>query len=291
MITSIIGDIIGSGFEFHNTDNENFEFFSPNSVFTDDTVLTMATIDVLLNKKDYAEAYTEYFWKYSNRGIGWGRSFQDNIRKNKKLVPYESYGNGAVMRISPIAWFYDTPEKILEEAKKSAIVSHNHPEGIKASQIISIVTFLARKIKDKKEIKELITDFFDYDIKEKLYEYPRRKFDVTCQGTVPRCLTAFFECESIEEGIKKLVLCGGDVDTNLATALPILEAFYGRPKREWEVEAWKRLPDEFRELLAKFLKEYVYDDFEAPDVKKLVEDENKGSLIPSTFRLMGDLFI
>lgn len=271
MITSIIGDIIGSSFEFHNVNDENFEFFQPNSTFTDDSILTIATLDALLNKKDYADVYTEYFWKYEGRG--WGGSFQSNIRTNKKLVPYESYGNGAVMRISPIAWFYDDPDKILKEARKSAIVSHSHPEGIKGAETIAITTYLARYIKDKEEIRRMMLNFPGYDIKEKLSDYPRKKFDVTCQGTVPRCLTAFFECESIEEAIKKLVLLGGDVDTNLATALPILEAFYGRPKREWEVEAWKRLPDEFRELVAKFLKKYVYDDFEAPDVEKLEEDE------------------
>jgi ADP-ribosylglycohydrolase len=245
--------------------------------------LTIATIDALLNKKDYAEAYTDYFWKYAGRG--WGGSFQANIRTNKKLVPYESYGNGAVMRISPIAWFYKDPLAIIHEAEESAKVSHNHPEGIKGARAICAATVLAQRIKDKKEIKSIMEKYFDYDIKEKLSDYPRRKFDVTCQGTVPRCLTAFFECESIEEGIKKLVLLGGDVDTNLATALPILEAFYGRPKREWEVEAWKRLPDEFRELVAKFLKEYVYNDFEAPDVEKLVEEEDKDLV-----RLMSSLF-
>jgi len=273
MITSIIGDIIGSSFEFHNVNDENFEFFQPNSTFTDDSILTIATLDALLNKKDYADVYTEYFWKYEGRG--WGGSFQSNIRTNKKLVPYESYGNGAVMRISPIAWFYDDPDKILKEARKSAIVSHSHPEGIKGAETIAITTYLARYIKDKEEIRRMMLNFPGYDIKEKLSDYPRKKFDVTCQGTVPRCLTAFFECESIEEAIKKIVYMGGDCDSNCSTALPMLEAFYGKPNQKLIDTAWERLPEDFRCILLEFLTKYVYKDFKEPKVKKIERNGEK----------------
>jgi ADP-ribosylglycohydrolase len=224
IIGAIAGDIIGSAYEFHNVKSVDFPLFTKRTYFTDDSVLTIATMDVLLNKKDYAKTYQEYGRKYTHRG--YGGNFKEWIYADERK-PYNSYGNGSAMRTSPIGWYCDSIDEVLSEAKKSAEVSHNHPEGIKGAQAAALGVYLARMGKSKNEIKQSIVDKFGYDLDRKLDDIrPGYDFDVSCQGSVPEAIIAFLESTDFENAIRLAVSIGGDSDTIACITGGIAEAFY-----------------------------------------------------------------
>lgn len=225
MIGAIAGDIIGSVYEGHNIKSIDFQLFDPNCRFTDDTVLTVAIADAILTGSNYAEKLREYFRLYPNRGYGpgfrkWAASGIDQ--------PYFSTGNGSAMRVSPVGFAFDTLEKVLEEAKKSAEVTHNTEEAIFGAQAIASSIFMARKGKIKGEIKQYIEETFGYDLNgsiERLRE--DYHFDATCKGSVPQAVIAFLESESYEDTVRKAISIGGDSDTIACMAGGIAQAFYG----------------------------------------------------------------
>jgi ADP-ribosylglycohydrolase len=167
ILGAIAGDVIGSTYEFSNVKSTNFELFTKETYFTDDSVMTIATMEVLLNKADYIETYQKYGRIYSKRG--YGGNFKDWIYEDNPQ-PYNSWGNGSAMRASPIGWYCSNLQAVMDEAKKSAEVSHNHPEGIKGAQAVAAAVFLARTGKTKQEIKEFITKTFDYNLDKTLDE-------------------------------------------------------------------------------------------------------------------------
>jgi len=218
------GDIIGSSYEFDNVKSLDFNLFRKGTFFTDDSVLTAATMDVLLNELDYTEVYQEYGQLYPNRG--YGGNFKSWIYSSDPK-PYNSWGNGSAMRASPIGWFFDSMDAVLEEAKKSAEVTHNHHEGIKGAQAAAAAVYLARTGKTKDEIKQFIVEQFGYDLDRTIAKIrPNYKFDVSCQGSVPEAIIAFLESTDFENAIRLAVSIGGDSDTIACITGGIAEAFY-----------------------------------------------------------------
>ncbi len=232
MIGSIIGDIIGSQFEYLNYSNKmnmcqdfDFDFFTKASKFTDDTVLTIAVADCLMNKKSYADTYKVYAKKYPL--AGYGSNFIQWV-DSSSVEPYGSYGNGSAMRVSPVAYYFNSLEKVLDEAETSAFPTHNHPEGIKGAKAIAACIFLARNKLNKSSIKNYITETFGYDLERTLEEIrPTYEFSATCQETVPEAIISFLESTNFSDCMVNAVSIGGDSDTIACMAGGIAEAYYG----------------------------------------------------------------
>ena len=211
ILGSIIGDIIGSVYEWNNVKTTVFPLFSKDSFFTDDSVLTFATMDCILNKSDYTKVYQDYARRFPNRG--YGSNFHSWIY-SEKPEPYDSWGNGSAMRVSPVGWTFNTLNEVLSEAKRSAEVTHNHPEGIKGAQAIAAVVFLARTGSSKTEIKAYVQNTFGYDLERTIDEIrPVYGFDESCQKTVPESIIAFLESTDLENAIRLAISIGGDSDT------------------------------------------------------------------------------
>jgi ADP-ribosylglycohydrolase len=268
-ISSIAGDMIGSCYEFHNIDTEEFDFFSKKSTFTDDTVLTIATMDVILDKKDYAQYYLDYAQAYPNRG--YGNAFLMMVLM-KKLVPYNSYGNGSAMRISPVGWVFETLDETIAEAKRSAECTHNHEEGIKGAVAIAGSIFIARKGGTKEDIKKFVENV-GYDLSKKLSDFEQGKFDVTCQGTIPICIAILMETDSFEQAIRKAVAMGGDVDTNACIVGGVCDALYGLPSDDIVENVYRRLPEHMRKITTAFVTKYVNKNFKPPVIPLSEESE------------------
>lgn len=174
--------------------------------------------------------------------------------------PYNSYGNGSAMRVSPVGWAFDTLEETLEKAKESAAITHNHPEGIKGAQAVAACVYLARTGKSKEEIRTYIENTFGYDLNRTCEEIrPTYSFDVTCQGSVPESIIAFLDSTSFEHAIRLAVSLGGDADTMGAITGSIAEAYYQEIPEEIKREALRRLPDEFTDVMERFYEKFVKD--------------------------------
>jgi ADP-ribosylglycohydrolase len=224
MIGAIAGDIIGSVYESHSWKTTEFALFTANSTFTDDTVLTVAVADCIPNGKDYATTFKQYARKYPYAGFG-GMFFR--WVKGDSLEPYNSFGNGSAMRVSPVGFAFGTLEDVLAEARRSAEVTHNHPEGIKGAQAVAAAIFLARQEESKSKIKDFIEKNFGYNLNETLEEIrPHYYFDETCQGSVPQAIIAFLESDTFEDAVRKAVSLGGDSDTLACMAGGIAQAYY-----------------------------------------------------------------
>lgn len=250
MLGSIIGDIIGSTYEFRNTDIYEFDPFPPKSFFTDDTVLTVAVADAIINKKDYAAAIREYALNYPGRGYGgW---FNQWIHLDNPK-PYNSFGNGSAMRVSPVGWAFDTLGETIKEAEKSAAVTHNHPEGKKGAKVVAAAIFLARTGHDKNEIKKFIEKSYSYNLSRTLDEIkPFYSFNETCQKTVPEALICFLESVDFEDAIRKAIWLGGDSDTLACITGGIAEAYYRQIPQQWIEKSNDLLDDNLKEILGIF---------------------------------------
>lgn len=254
IIGAVIGDVIGSVFEWNNIKTTDFDLFNPKCDFTDDTVLTIAVADCILNKKDFAKTIWEYGRKY--RGRGYGGSFRNWLQEDN-LKPYSSFGNGSAMRASAVGFAFNEIDTVLEVAKQSAEVTHNHPEGIKGAQATAAAIFLARQGKTKQEIKDYITQTFDYNLDFTLDEIrPTYKFDVTCQGSVPQAIVAFFESSDFESAIRLAISIGGDSDTIACITGGIASAYYKQIPQEIIDFVVDKLPSEYIEIMNKFDKQY-----------------------------------
>lgn len=250
MIGAIAGDIIGSVYESHCLKTTEFAIFTANSTFTDDTVLTIAVADCILNGKDYATTFKQYARKYPYAGFG-GMFFK--WAKSDSLEPYNSFGNGSAMRVSPVGFAFDTTEEVLAEAKRSAEVTHNHPEGIKGAQAIAVAIFLARKKESKSKIREFIEKNFGYNLHQTLEEIrPHYYFDETCQGSVPQAIIAFLESDSFEDAVRKAVSLGGDSDTLGCMTGGIAQAYYKTIPDYIIKEARNRLDSELLKVVEQF---------------------------------------
>lgn len=246
MLGAIIGDIIGSRFEFNNTSDFNFELFTNRCNFTDDTICTIAIADALLSSRNYKGKLQEWCKRYPNPMGGYGGSFACWLRSNNPQ-PYNSYGNGSAMRVSPIAWYFDTLEEVQEEAQKTAIVTHNHPEGIKGAVATATAIFLARKY-GKNSMLKAITEYYPTWVEPLLGQ---NRFDETCQGTMPIVFGIINKANSFEEAIRYAVAVGGDSDTIGAIVGSIAEAIWGVPSELHSI-AMEYFPSEMKTIINKY---------------------------------------
>jgi ADP-ribosylglycohydrolase len=251
MLGAIIGDIVGSIFEKSGKKSTKFDFFTKESHFTDDTVLTIATAEVLLyNQISYPEAYKLYGNQYPNRG--YGRGFQMWL-DSPLYDPYQSYGNGSAMRVVPIGWAFDELYEVLAEAKKSAEATHDHPEGIKGAQAVASCVYLAKNKISKPEIREYIRTNFGYDVYRTIEDIrPSYNFSSMCQYSVPEAIIAFLDSDNFENAIRLAVSLGGDADTQAAIAGGIAHAFYGKINEDVEYIGLQKIPKKFREIYKEF---------------------------------------
>ncbi len=236
MLGAIIGDIAGSIYEFNNIKSEDFPLLEDKCFFTDDTVMTVAVAEALMNGKRDEEKTAACMVKAMKKygkifpNAGYGAKFSAWI-VSQDPKPYNSYGNGSAMRVSPVAWYFHSLEKVERFAEISARVSHDHPEGIKGAKAVAAAIFMARNGRDKEYIRRYIELKYHYDFSKKLDDIrPEYHFDETCQGTVPVAFEAFFEADCFEDTIRKAISVGGDSDTIAAIAGSIAEAFYPIPK-------------------------------------------------------------
>lgn len=231
MLGAIIGDIVGSVYEWNNHRSKDFELFAENCDFTDDTVMTLAIAEGLMNggsADDYAIAMHELGRAYPGRGYG-GRFLEWLLEDNPQ--PYNSYGNGSAMRVAAAAWAFDTLDETEAAARETALPTHNHPEGVKGAQAAAAAIFLARTGCSRQEIREYIENKYKYNLRRSLDEIrPVYLFNETCQETVPEAIIAFLESDSFEDAIRCAVSLGGDTDTLTAITGSIAEAAYGIPE-------------------------------------------------------------
>ncbi len=253
MIGAIAGDIIGSVYEHHPIKSKAFPLFHSMCHFTDDTVLTIAIAKALLTGRPYMEAIRDLARRYPN--AGYGASFFQWLYDPH---PYNSWGNGAAMRVSPVGFACTTPEEVLREAKATAVITHNHPEGIKGAQATALAVFLARKGRSKQEIKEEIEHAFGYDLSRRLdHIRPGCRFDVSCQGTVPEAIIAFLESESWEDAIRNAISLGGDSDTLACITGGIAHAWYGPLPDSVCQKVQEILTEELWNIVDRFSKRYL----------------------------------
>ena len=279
MYGAILGDIIGSPFEFDRGDKtKDFKLFSRRSHFTDDSVMTLAVCEALLKVgqdatvKEIEDTVISSMQSWGRRypRAGYGGYFRRWLTA-RHPEPYNSFGNGSAMRVSAVGWLYDSLEKTRTVAKATANVTHNHPEGIKGAEATASAIFMARNGSSKEEIKKYIEKEFHYDLNRTLNEIrPDYHMDETCQKTVPEAIIAFLEATDFEDAIKNAVSLGGDTDTLGAITGSIAEAYYGIP--EWLMtECRKRINKDMRVVLDDFNDVLSRkDDF--PNINEMIED-------------------
>lgn len=255
MLGAIIGDIVGSRFEFNNTNSIIFELFTDDSTYTDDTICTVAIADAILNGKSYKDSLLEWCRKYPNPKGAYGGSFVRWIH-SADPQPYNSFGNGSAMRVSPIGWAFDSYQEVLRQAELSAAVSHNHTEGIKGAQCVADLIYHLRTGKiDKDAVKRCVKHSFGYEIPPVAQIRETNSFNETCQVTVPQAISCFLEAKDFEETIRLAISIGGDSDTIGAIAGSIAEAYYKIPDNI-AVVAISKLPDDMFTVLHSFIGKY-----------------------------------
>lgn len=261
MIGSIIGDIVGSIYEFSNIKKKEFEFFNENGSYTDDSVLTFATADWLLHGGNIAMYYSRYGELYPQPMGGYGQGFKIWIIRSVRLKdfqPYNSCGNGSAMRVGPVGWAFNTKKEILIKAKESAECTHNHPEGIKGAQATAFSIMMARQGASKEEIRTEIEKEFNYNLHFTCDEIrPTYIGGEKCQDSVPQAIVAFLDGKDYEDCVRNAISIGGDSDTIGCITGSIAEAFYGVPT-EIRDRAMTYLPKEFQRILIAFEKKFGY---------------------------------
>ena len=250
LIGAICGDIIGSWYEFCPDKRMDFELFKDESRFTDDTVCSIAIADALLNGNDFVGKLKYWCRKYPK--AGYGGNFNWWFRQDDPQ-PYNSWGNGSAMRVSAVGAFAKSTAETLALAEESAIISHNHPDGIKGAQATALAIHLALTGATKEEIKAHIETHFGYDLSRKyVHIQAHYTFDVSCEGSVPEAIIAFLESTDYESAIRMAVAYGGDADTQAAIAGGIAAAYYGEIPEVILAASVSRLPLDMKELIVKF---------------------------------------
>jgi ADP-ribosylglycohydrolase len=262
MIGAIIGDIVGSRFEFNNHRSTEFELFHKDCSFTDDTICTVSVAEWLLQDvpfltiEDLTKIMRKWCRKYPNPAGGYGGRFGRWIWEDT-IGGYDSFGNGSAMRVSPVAWAFGNIKDILRAAKQSAEISHNHPEGIKGAQTISEAIYLLRHGIAKDEVVKNVLQWYGYPEIDFCLLQKTNTFDETCQGTVPVCLLCLKESKDFESAIRLAVSIGGDTDTIAAIVGSLAEACYGVPEDLIE-NALAYLPGEMKKVINDFKKTFGY---------------------------------
>jgi ADP-ribosylglycohydrolase len=255
MIGAIAGDMIGSHYEFHSIKTTDFSLFSPKSRFTDDTVLTVALADSILTGADSIDNLKKFYALYPS--AGYGGAFSVWARSSTR-VPYNSFGNGSAMRISPVGFAYDSLEKTLDQAVKFTIITHNHPEGIKGACAVAAAIYLARTGSSKEQIRSFIEDNYSYNLHRSIEEIrPAYSFEVICQRSVPEAIIAFLDSTNFESAVRLAVSLGGDSDTQACIAGGIAQAFYGGVPRSIQDQAVKLLDPYLQGIVQRFTQIYL----------------------------------
>ena len=276
MLGAMIGDIAGSKYEFNNTFDYDFEMFGGGCDFTDDTICTVAIADAILNGRNYQESLLDWCRRYPSPKGAYGGRFAGWIH-SLDPQPYNSFGNGSAMRVSPVAWLFNDLSQVLEEAEKTALPTHNHPEGIKGAKAVAHAIWYFRKskfsegskdseneetkglknenAKASKDENETIQGFMS--IARSYYEdfdtrvYPKGKFDETCMDAVPLSFYLLSQASSFEDAIRLAISHGGDSDTIGAIVGAIAEARFGIPQ-EMKEKALNYLPDDMKDIWKQF---------------------------------------
>ena len=262
MIGAIIGDIVGSIYEFDNIKSKEFEFFDDRMCYTDDSILTIATADWLLNGGDAAKYYLRYANDYPHPMGSYGTRFVSWVhRANQGIIePYNSCGNGSAMRVGPVGWAFDSEQATLDAAKQSAECTHNHPEGIKGAQATALCIYLARHGASAQVIKERIEKDYGYDLSLTIDEmrprYSWRGLDGiidggTCQGSVPQAIACALQATGFEDAIRNAISIGGDSDTIGCITGSIAQAMFGVPQSMHD-KALALLPEQLRNVVMQF---------------------------------------
>ena len=269
MIGSIIGDIVGSIYEFSNIRTKDFEFFGRYVEYTDDSILTLATADAILAGRlaQVADYYVRYAEAYPTPMGGYGNSFQNWVIQKTRTgyaPAYNSCGNRSAMRVGPVGWAFDTKNDIMNAAKVSAEGTHNHPEGIKGAQATAICIFLARKGASTDEIQLCMEQDFGYRFPLTIAELQKRYSwngvdgegnGGICQDSVPQAIQCALQATDFEDAIRNAISIGGDSDTIGCITGSIAEALYGVPEEMYE-KAMTYLPENFRKLVTEFEAKY-----------------------------------
>ena len=254
MLGAIIGDIVGSRFEFGPAPIAGFELFTPDCDYTDDTICTIAIADAIMNHRDYAESLVDWCRRYPTPMGSYGGMFSEWVFADEHK-PYGSYGNGSAMRVSSVGWLFNDINTVMEEAKRSAEVSHNHEEGIRGAVCTATLIYWLRTVRiTKDEVEHSIKRKFGYDIpplKDVMRIGSLGHFDGTCQETVPAAIRCFLDSESFEDAIRKAVLADGDTDTKGAITGSIAEAYYEIPDEIID-KALSYLPKDMLDIVTQF---------------------------------------
>jgi ADP-ribosylglycohydrolase len=248
MLGAIAGDIIGSIYEGKFLKSREFPLFGEGCRFTDDTVCTVAVAHCLMDEGDFAEYLRTYVRRHPFRG--YGGMFRE-WALSKEMGPYNSWGNGAAMRVSPVPYLVKTEEQLLEKAEQQAAVTHNHPDAVAGAQSVALTMWRALQGADKAAIRDEISAAYDYDLSRTVDEIrPGHVFDITCAGTAPVAITCALEATSYEAAIRNVISLGGDSDTLACITGGIAEVMYG-------------LPDEIAETALTYLTEDIAEVVEA----------------------------
>lgn len=255
MIGAIAGDVIGSVHEFNEIKTKDFTLLDPRCFFTDDTVLTVALADALLHGLDYGVTLKLYYRRYP--GAGYGLSFHE-WASSESWAPYNSFGNGSAMRVSPAAYVAASLDDALALAEQSAAVTHNHPEGVRGAQATAGAIFLARAGGGKDDIRQFAETVCGYDLRRTLDEIrPGYFFNETCQKTVPEALTAFLEADDFEDAIRNAISLGGDADTLACITGSIAEPYFGGVPPDIREFALRRLDEELLAVVNEFERQFI----------------------------------
>ena len=255
MLGAILGDIAGSKYEFNNTFDYDFEMFGEGCDFTDDTICTVAVADAIQNGRSYQESLLDWCRRYPSPKGAYGGRFAGWIR-SLDPQPYNSFGNGSAMRVSPVAWLFDDLSQVLEEAEKTALPTHNHPEGIKGAKAVAHAIWHFCKSKEShlpddeamKAFKDIARSYYeDFDTRD----YPKGKFDETCMDAVPLSFNLLSQASSFEDAIRLAISHGGDSDTFGAIVGSIAEARFGIPQK-MKFKAMNYLPKDMTRIYQQF---------------------------------------
>lgn len=266
MLGALTGDIIGSIYEWNNIKSTEFPLFQDDCRFTDDSVLTAALAEAIMTGAPYDDAMRHYYRSYPD--AGYGRGFVAWAESDAP-EPYNSWGNGAAMRVSPVGWACDTLADVLRTARDYTLPTHGHPEGVKGAQAVAGAVFLARTGATKDELRRFITGEFGYDLARSCDEIrPSYRFDVSCQGTVPQAVTAFLESNDFEGAVRLAVSLGGDSDTLACITGSIAQAFYGGVPAHIAERAMGFLDDRLRRVTVAFEARFVAGRFVAAQARR-----------------------
>lgn len=252
MIGAIIGDIVGSRFEFDNYKGTDFELFTPECSYTDDTICTIAIADAILKKRSYRDSLVMWCNRYRDPMGGYGYSFDKWI---DNPYPYESFGNGSAMRVSPVAWAFNSEERVCFEAERSAEVSHNHIQGLQGAECVArIIYYLRSNHNERCNIKSVMSDYLYFPVGIEEIRKSTKYYE-TCIETVPKALQCVIEANSFEEAIRLAISIGGDSDTIAAIAGSVAEAKWGIPE-DIKEKALSYLPEDMLVVVREFTQYY-----------------------------------